>query len=201
MYTLEKSNTSPLCILCMLMPQIIPLLTLMLVHMWYEEFAPAKLITFGSKDIASFWNSREHLGENVKQEYNSVKGSSACLTTSKSQWVWTTRLVLAPRGGVGGGGGGRYILTNGDCWLLTTPRFIEGTRISTQGTGLVPATFGYGIEKNLWKLKLLGGARGGVVAMAMAMAKWSSETKENTLDEHTRNKLCFFRKYKDTKST
>ena len=28
MYTLEKNNTSPFCILCMLMPQIIALLTL-----------------------------------------------------------------------------------------------------------------------------------------------------------------------------
>ena len=37
MYKLEKNNTSPLCIICMLMPQILPLLTLTLVHTWYEE--------------------------------------------------------------------------------------------------------------------------------------------------------------------
>ena len=42
MYTLENDNTSPLCILCMLMPQIVPILTLMLklVCMWYEEPPP-----------------------------------------------------------------------------------------------------------------------------------------------------------------
>ena len=39
MYVLEGNNTSPLCILCTLMPQIIPLLTLMLVHTWYKESA------------------------------------------------------------------------------------------------------------------------------------------------------------------
>ena len=32
MYTLDKNNTSPLCILCMQMPQITPLLTLQFVH-------------------------------------------------------------------------------------------------------------------------------------------------------------------------
>ena len=32
MYTLENNNTSPLCILCMLMPQIIPLRTRISVH-------------------------------------------------------------------------------------------------------------------------------------------------------------------------
>jgi hypothetical protein len=37
MYILEKNDTSPLCILCMLMPKIIRLLTLMLVRTWYEE--------------------------------------------------------------------------------------------------------------------------------------------------------------------
>ena len=43
LYTLEKNNTSPLRILCkpcMLIPQIIPLLTLMLIHMWCEESTP-----------------------------------------------------------------------------------------------------------------------------------------------------------------
>ena len=38
MYTLEKNKTSPLCILFMLVPQVIPLLTLMLVCMWYKSF-------------------------------------------------------------------------------------------------------------------------------------------------------------------
>ena len=37
MYTLEKNNTSPFCILCTLMPQIIPLLTFMPIHTWYED--------------------------------------------------------------------------------------------------------------------------------------------------------------------
>ena len=40
MYTLEIFNTSPLRILCMLIPQITPLLTLALVRTWYEEFTP-----------------------------------------------------------------------------------------------------------------------------------------------------------------
>ena len=38
--TLEKSNASPLCILCMLMDKIIPHLTLTLVHTLYEESNP-----------------------------------------------------------------------------------------------------------------------------------------------------------------
>ena len=37
MYTLEKNNTSPLCILCTLMPEIKPLSKFMLVWTWYEE--------------------------------------------------------------------------------------------------------------------------------------------------------------------
>ena len=36
----EKNNTSPLCILRMLMPQIVSLRTLTLVHTWYEESTP-----------------------------------------------------------------------------------------------------------------------------------------------------------------
>ena len=40
MCTLEKNNIPPLCIICTLMPQTIPLLTFMLVHMWYEESNP-----------------------------------------------------------------------------------------------------------------------------------------------------------------
>ena len=42
MQTLQVNNTSPTCILCMLMPQIIPLLILMLLDMFYEESAPPK---------------------------------------------------------------------------------------------------------------------------------------------------------------
>ena len=38
--TLEKIKTSPLHIPCLLMPQIIPLLTLMLFPIWYEEPPP-----------------------------------------------------------------------------------------------------------------------------------------------------------------
>ena len=37
MYALDKNHTSPLCILCMLMPQIIPLFTLTLICTRYEE--------------------------------------------------------------------------------------------------------------------------------------------------------------------
>ena len=40
MYTLEKNNTSPLWILCTLIPEIVPLLTLMLLCTWYEESTP-----------------------------------------------------------------------------------------------------------------------------------------------------------------
>jgi hypothetical protein len=40
MYTLEKNKTSTLCLLCALVPQTIPLLTLTLVHTWYEESTP-----------------------------------------------------------------------------------------------------------------------------------------------------------------
>ena len=35
-----KIITSPLCILCMLLSQIIPLLTLTLLRTWYEESTP-----------------------------------------------------------------------------------------------------------------------------------------------------------------
>ena len=55
MYTLEKNNTSPLCTLCMLRPQIIPHLTLMLVHMWalWRVHPP----TCGScEDRKTYWN-------------------------------------------------------------------------------------------------------------------------------------------------
>ena len=46
-YTLKekrkrKRKSSPLCILCTLMPQIKPLLALKLVHMWYEESIPGR---------------------------------------------------------------------------------------------------------------------------------------------------------------
>ena len=37
---LEKNNASPLCVLCKLMPQFTPLLTLTLVHMWYKNSPP-----------------------------------------------------------------------------------------------------------------------------------------------------------------
>jgi hypothetical protein len=39
-YTLEKNNTSPLHILCMIMPQITTHLTLTLVQTWYERAPP-----------------------------------------------------------------------------------------------------------------------------------------------------------------
>jgi hypothetical protein len=41
MYTLENSNTSPLCILCMPMAQIIPLHTLTSIRTMYEESTPS----------------------------------------------------------------------------------------------------------------------------------------------------------------
>ena len=41
MFINVANNTSPLCILCMLMPQIIPLLILTLVCTWYEESTPS----------------------------------------------------------------------------------------------------------------------------------------------------------------
>jgi hypothetical protein len=53
MSTLEKINTSPLCIYYMLTPQIILLLlSLMLVYTWYEESTPhdvwkSALLEFG----------------------------------------------------------------------------------------------------------------------------------------------------------
>ena len=40
MYTLEQNKTSPLCMLCVLVPQVIPLLALMLVCTWYKESQP-----------------------------------------------------------------------------------------------------------------------------------------------------------------
>ena len=43
MCTLEKYNISPLCMLSTLMPQILPLLTLMLVCRWCEESTPRVL--------------------------------------------------------------------------------------------------------------------------------------------------------------
>jgi hypothetical protein len=41
MYTLKKNNTSPLCMLYTLMPQIMPLSTLMLVCTWYSSLVHA----------------------------------------------------------------------------------------------------------------------------------------------------------------
>jgi hypothetical protein len=40
MYTQQINNISPLCILCVLMPQIIPFLTLTIIHARYEEPTP-----------------------------------------------------------------------------------------------------------------------------------------------------------------
>ena len=45
----KKEKKSPLCILYMLMPQILPLLTLTLVHTWYEESTPPPM--FASKTL------------------------------------------------------------------------------------------------------------------------------------------------------
>ena len=50
MYTLKKNNTSLLCIVCLLMPQVIPLLTLTLGQMWYEESTPWATMTLKKAD-------------------------------------------------------------------------------------------------------------------------------------------------------
>ena len=60
MYTLDKNNTSLLCILCTLMPQIIPLRTPMLVHMLYEKSTPgggerARGISVCKVHLKRFW--------------------------------------------------------------------------------------------------------------------------------------------------
>ena len=44
MYTLEESDTSPLCIPCTLVPQIIPLSKLMFVRMWYGKSNPWRIM-------------------------------------------------------------------------------------------------------------------------------------------------------------
>jgi hypothetical protein len=56
MYTLHNWNISPLCILCTLMPQITPLLTLTLVHMEYEKSPPplGDVATTMNYGVASF---------------------------------------------------------------------------------------------------------------------------------------------------
>ena len=55
MYTLEKNNTSPLCILYTLMPQRLPFLTLTLVCTWYEKSTP-----WEATYITSLRNHRLH---------------------------------------------------------------------------------------------------------------------------------------------
>ena len=40
MYKRGENNTALLCMLCMLMPQILPLMILTSVHTWYEESTP-----------------------------------------------------------------------------------------------------------------------------------------------------------------
>ena len=57
MSTLEKINTSILCILCTLIPQIIPLLTLTFAHMWYEDSIPWALDAIV---YILFWSSIAH---------------------------------------------------------------------------------------------------------------------------------------------
>ena len=48
------NNTSPLCILCTLMPQIIPLLTFTLVCTWYEESTSRTLSVLMSQGSLSY---------------------------------------------------------------------------------------------------------------------------------------------------
>lgn len=50
MYTLKKNNASHLCILCMVTPQIIPLLTVRLVHTWYEASHPRVSVCGGMRE-------------------------------------------------------------------------------------------------------------------------------------------------------
>jgi hypothetical protein len=79
---------------------------------------------------------------------------------------------------------------------------MEGITISAGATCLVLAMFEYGIKenlphthkkfkKNLKKKKAFGGATSGAMDMATTTAKWLSETKQSTPNEHTRNKLWF----------
>ena len=46
MWTRKKNYTSPSCIPCMVMSQIIPLYTLMLIHNWYEKLTPREALAY-----------------------------------------------------------------------------------------------------------------------------------------------------------
>ena len=79
MYTLEKNNTSPLCVLYTLMPHIIPLLTLMLVCTWYEgpSLGAMKLILKWFSSISQqYWiRMRDTKRTNVALHFDNVKES------------------------------------------------------------------------------------------------------------------------------
>ena len=78
MYTLEGNNTCLLCILCMLMTRMIPLLTLTLVCMSYEESTPGHVATtrYSNKNHCfvwfqqfskAKWSSRSKVDEHVQE--------------------------------------------------------------------------------------------------------------------------------------
>ena len=66
MYTLEKNNTSPLCILCTLVSWTITLLVLTLVCTWYEESTQTPPPLFSGKDSPKYENliiiNLKHMG-------------------------------------------------------------------------------------------------------------------------------------------
>jgi hypothetical protein len=86
-YTLEKTNTSPLCILRMLVPQITPLLTLTLVHMEYEKSPPPRgdVATTMNYGVASFmsWSKSSW---NLETSIMKIKEPP---TTTTFFWRWT----------------------------------------------------------------------------------------------------------------
>jgi hypothetical protein len=90
MYTLEKNKISPLCILCTLVPQVIRLLTLMLVCMWYKESHP-----LGSQ------GRRRSIGS-----LRSMKYSGYCMPNCDRHWCF--------------GGVGEVYVENGSNVSLTT---------------------------------------------------------------------------------
>jgi hypothetical protein len=75
MYTLEKKKTFPLCILFTLMPQVIPLLTLMFVHTRCEESNPQ----------AWFQLQRQHLPISSSRSTTSI--SMLSLLSSMMPWL------------------------------------------------------------------------------------------------------------------
>ena len=63
MYTLEKNNTTPLCLLCMLMPEMIPFLNLTLVIHGMKDPPPGVVDKRGKKSS----NGSKHCSEKVSK--------------------------------------------------------------------------------------------------------------------------------------